>query len=83
MIARLEGMLVEKKPEGVVLDVHGVGYEVRVPLSTFFELPDEGTAEAAHVVRTAVAEGVRLSCSLGVATCKVVAKVACRSNMPS
>jgi Holliday junction DNA helicase RuvA len=42
VIARLEGLVVEKSPEGVVLDVHGVGYEVRVPLSTFFELPDEG-----------------------------------------
>jgi Holliday junction DNA helicase RuvA len=42
VIARLEGVLAEKKPEAVVLDVHGVGYEVRVPLSTFFELPDEG-----------------------------------------
>lgn len=42
MIARLEGLVVEKSPECVVLDVHGVGYEVRVPLSTFFELPDEG-----------------------------------------
>jgi Holliday junction DNA helicase RuvA len=42
LIARLEGVLLEKSPEGVVLDVHGVGYDVRVPLSTFFELPDEG-----------------------------------------
>jgi Holliday junction DNA helicase RuvA len=42
VIARLEGVLVEKTPDAVVLDVHGVGYEVRVPLSTFFELPDEG-----------------------------------------
>lgn len=42
MIARLEGVLTEKSPDGVVLDVHGVGYDVRVPLSTFFELPDEG-----------------------------------------
>ena len=42
MIARLEGVLAEKSPDAVVLDVHGVGYEVRVPLSTFFELPDEG-----------------------------------------
>ncbi len=42
MIARLEGALVEKSPEAVVLDVHGVGYELRVPLSTYFELPDEG-----------------------------------------
>ena len=42
MIGRLEGVLIEKTPEAVVLDVHGVGYELRVPLSTFFELPDEG-----------------------------------------
>ena len=42
MIARLEGLLVEKTPEHVVLDVGGVGYEVRAPLSTFLELPDEG-----------------------------------------
>jgi len=42
VIARLEGLLAEKSPEAVVLDVAGVGYEVRVPLSTFFELPDEG-----------------------------------------
>ncbi len=42
MIARIEGGLVEKMPEAVVLDVQGVGYEVRVPLSTFLELPDAG-----------------------------------------
>jgi Holliday junction DNA helicase RuvA len=42
LIARLEGRLAEKRPEGLVLDVNGVGYDVRVPLSTFLELPDEG-----------------------------------------
>ena len=42
MIAQLEGVLAEKTPEVVVLDVAGVGYEVRVPLSTYFGLPDEG-----------------------------------------
>ncbi len=42
MIALLEGKLAEKKPERVVLDVQGVGYELHVPLSTFLELPDEG-----------------------------------------
>ena len=54
MIARLEGVLAEKSPEGVVLDVNGVGYDVRVPLSTFFELPDEG-----KVVRLRVHTHVR------------------------
>jgi Holliday junction DNA helicase RuvA len=42
VIARLEGKLAEKTPERVILDVGGVGYEVRVPLSTFLELPDCG-----------------------------------------
>jgi Holliday junction DNA helicase RuvA len=49
VIARLEGVLAEKAPELVVLDVHGVGYEVRVPLSTFFELPDEGKTVRLHI----------------------------------
>ena len=42
MIGRLAGTLLEKTPTRVVLDVAGVGYEVLIPLSTFYELPDEG-----------------------------------------
>lgn len=42
MISRLEGVLREKSPSCVVVDVGGVGYEVFVPLTTFTELPDEG-----------------------------------------
>ncbi len=42
MIARLTGVLLEKSPERVVVDVHGVGYEVRVPLSTVSRLPETG-----------------------------------------
>ena len=42
MIARLAGKLVEKSPERIVLDVQGVGYDVRVPLSTYAALPVTG-----------------------------------------
>jgi len=49
VIARIEGVLVEKTPEAVVLDVKGVGYEVRVPLSAFLELPDVGKTVSLRV----------------------------------
>ena len=41
MITFLEGSLVEKTPTRIVLDVHGVGYEVFIPVSSFDRLPDE------------------------------------------
>ena len=42
MIGRLTGILLEKNPPQVLLDVHGVGYEVDVPMSTFYNLPAYG-----------------------------------------
>lgn len=42
MIGRLTGILLEKNPPQVVLDVHGIGYEVDVPMSTFYNLPATG-----------------------------------------
>ena len=42
MIGRLTGVLREKNPPQVLLDVNGVGYEVDVPMSTFFNLPALG-----------------------------------------
>jgi Holliday junction DNA helicase RuvA len=42
MIGRLSGVLVEKNPPQVVLDCGGVGYEVQVPMSTFYNLPGLG-----------------------------------------
>jgi Holliday junction DNA helicase RuvA len=43
MIGRLTGILVEKNPPQIVVDVAGVGYEVDVPMSTFYNLPDTGS----------------------------------------
>ncbi len=48
MIGRLTGTLLEKHPPQVLLDVQGVGYEVDVPMSTFYELPVPGTQITLH-----------------------------------
>jgi DNA polymerase IV len=48
----------------------------------YLELPDRDAAATADAIRRAVGERVRLSCSLGVATCKVVAKVASDRDKP-
>ena len=42
MFGRLSGVLAEKSPPQVLLDVQGVGYEVDVPMSTFYNLPALG-----------------------------------------
>jgi Holliday junction DNA helicase RuvA len=42
MIGRLSGTLLEKTPPQVVVDCNGVGYEVDVPMSTFYNLPHTG-----------------------------------------
>ena len=43
MIGRIKGNLVEKIPPFILLDCQGVGYEIEVPMTTFFDLPDEGS----------------------------------------
>jgi Holliday junction DNA helicase RuvA len=42
MIASLRGRVLQKQPNRVIVDVQGVGYELYVPLSTFYEIGDEG-----------------------------------------
>lgn len=42
MIGRLRGVLVHKQPPWLVIDVHGVGYELEAPMSTVYDLPEIG-----------------------------------------
>ncbi|SEP61854.1 holliday junction DNA helicase RuvA [Ectothiorhodospira magna] len=48
MIGRLRGVLIHKQPPHLMLDVHGVGYELEAPLSTFLDLPAEGSEVTLH-----------------------------------
>lgn len=40
MIGRIKGVLIEKSPPDICVDVQGVGYELQVPMNTFYRLPD-------------------------------------------
>ncbi|MBC7003765.1 Holliday junction branch migration protein RuvA [Photobacterium sp. BZF1] len=42
MIGRLRGIILEKQPPEVLLEVNGIGYEVQMPMSCFYELPEVG-----------------------------------------
>ncbi len=55
MIAWLKGTLIDKKVDEVVLDVGGVGYQVFVPLSTYYTLPENGR-EVSLLIYTHVRE---------------------------
>ena len=42
MIGRLHGKIIEKQPPEMVLDVQGVGYEILLPMTSFYNLPQLG-----------------------------------------
>ena len=49
MIGRIAGVLLEKNPPQLLIDVNGVGYEIEVPMSTFYNLPVIGQSVSLHV----------------------------------
>jgi Holliday junction DNA helicase RuvA len=57
MIGQIRGQLLQKKPNLVLVDVQGVGYEVHIPLTSFYELPAEGS-EIVLRIHTHVREDV-------------------------
>lgn len=48
MIGRLRGILIEKQPPYLLLDVNGVGYELQAPMTTFYRLPALGVEAILH-----------------------------------
>jgi len=66
MIGRLSGTLLEKNPPQVLVDCHGVGYEVQVSMSTFYNLPHLGE-KAALLTHFVVREDAQLLYGFGTA----------------
>ncbi|MFC1840638.1 Holliday junction branch migration protein RuvA [Thermodesulfobacteriota bacterium] len=56
MIAHLKGTLLSKSTDVIIIDNNGIGYEVFVPLSTFYSLPDEENSEVSLHIYTHVRE---------------------------
>lgn len=48
MIGRLKGVLLEKQPPHLLVDVQGVGYDLSAPMSTFYGLPEVGAEVVLH-----------------------------------
>lgn len=48
MIGRLKGLLLEKQPPHLLVDVQGVGYDVLAPMTSFYQLPDIGAEVVLH-----------------------------------
>lgn len=64
MIGRLNGTLLEKTPPLVLIDCNGVGYEVEVPMSTFYNLPELG-AKVSLLTHFVVREDAQLLYGFG------------------
>ena len=60
MIAHLKGVLTEKAAGRVVVDVSGVGYEVLIPYSTYYELGDAGDTVSLHIYTHVKEDALRL-----------------------
>lgn len=48
MIGRITGTLIEKNPPSICVDVQGIGYEIDIPMSTLYDLPEIGQTVSLH-----------------------------------
>ncbi|MGN0918485.1 MAG: Holliday junction branch migration protein RuvA [Oxalobacter sp.] len=66
MIGHIQGILLEKNPPQVLVDCHGVGYEIDVPMSTFYNLPALG-GEVTLLTHLAIREDAHVLYGFGTA----------------
>ncbi|HLW74285.1 MAG TPA: Holliday junction branch migration protein RuvA, partial [Gammaproteobacteria bacterium] len=64
MIGFLRGLILRKQPPHLLIDVHGVGYEVEAPMSTFYNLPEAG-AEVTLFTHLVVREDAQVLFAFG------------------
>ena len=57
MIGRISGILLEKNPPQLLVDCNGVGYEVDVPMSTYYNLPQLGEIDLVLLTNVRAATG--------------------------
>lgn len=60
MIALLTGKLAHKSPEFIILDVNGVGYQVFIPFSTYYQLPAEGSPVSLQIHTSVKEDAINL-----------------------
>lgn len=60
MIAHIQGKLIHKSTESVVIDVNGVGYEVYIPLTTYYQLPDLNEPTALNIYTNVREDAIQL-----------------------
>jgi Holliday junction DNA helicase RuvA len=60
MIALLTGVIAYKSPDHIILDVHGVGYRVLIPFSTYYDLPEGGGAASLHIHTSVREDAIQL-----------------------
>ena len=60
MIGFLRGQILEKQPNRLIVDVHGVGYDVYVPLSTYYQIGEEGSEVALRIYTHVREEALQL-----------------------
>ena len=79
MIGKLTGTLLEKNPPQILIDCHGVGYEVDVPMSTFYHLPAAGE-KVSLLTHFVVREDAQILYGFGRSRPSRPAASRCRSN---